>query len=134
MTKRASWCLLSKKRLAEAQLEYADLDLIVSTIGPGSFTGLRIGLSTARSLALALDKPAVGVNTLDVMAAHYDTNKPLLVVLETKRKDFYARYYDVQGAPLCDPFAAEFPGGFRSEPLKKRLVSVEIVWSVFARR
>ncbi|MCI5059928.1 MAG: tRNA (adenosine(37)-N6)-threonylcarbamoyltransferase complex dimerization subunit type 1 TsaB [Alphaproteobacteria bacterium] len=93
--------------LKEAQVEYADLDLIVSTIGPGSFTGLRIGLSTARSLALALDRPAVGVNTLDLMAAHYDTDKPLLVMLETKRKDFYACCYDVQGEPLGNPFAAE---------------------------
>lgn len=96
-----------QKVLEEAQTGFDDLDLIVSTVGPGSFTGLRIGLSTARSLGLALDLPMVGLTTLDVMARHYQTDKPLLVVLETKRKDFYARYYDAEGTPLGEPFAAD---------------------------
>jgi tRNA threonylcarbamoyl adenosine modification protein YeaZ len=90
------------------------LDLVVSTIGPGSFTGLRIGLSTARTFATALSIPVAGVNTLDLIATHYDTTGPfekpeeipLLIVLETKRQDFYARYYDAAGNPLGDAFAA----------------------------
>lgn len=93
--------------VTEAQLTMKDIDLIAVTNGPGSFTGLRIGLSTARTLALALDKPIVGLNTLDVMAKHYDTEGDLLIVLETKRQDFYARYYDSEANPLSEPFAAD---------------------------
>ena len=86
--------------LEEGGCDFKDLDLIVGTVGPGSFTGLRIGLCTARVLALALDKPMVGVTTLDMMAAQYFETRyfqayaeeiqgmSLLVVLETKRKGF----------------------------------------------
>ncbi|HPF78917.1 MAG TPA: tRNA (adenosine(37)-N6)-threonylcarbamoyltransferase complex dimerization subunit type 1 TsaB, partial [Alphaproteobacteria bacterium] len=93
--------------ISEADCTFKDIELIACTIGPGSFTGLRIGLSTARTLALALDIPAVGLNTLDVMARHYQTEKPLLVVLETKRQDFYARYYAADGQPLTEPMAID---------------------------
>lgn len=104
--------------LGEAGLTLKDVDLIVTSIGPGSFTGLRIGLSTARTLGLALAIPVVGVMTLDLMAHHYlpayvqasdggENDKSLLVVLETKRQDFYARYYDSDMNPLTEAFAAD---------------------------
>lgn len=92
--------------LGEAELTPADIDLIACSIGPGSFTGLRIGLATARTMGLALNVPVIGLNTLDVMARHYPIEKPLLIMLETKRQDFYARYYDAAGKPLSEPFAA----------------------------
>jgi len=91
--------------LKELDLTLKDVDLIGTTIGPGSFTGVRIGMTTAKSLALALDCPVVGLNTLDVMAHHYDGKEPLLCLLETKRQDFYARYYDADREPLTDPMA-----------------------------
>lgn len=93
--------------VSEASCEFSDIDLIVCSKGPGSFTGLRIGLSTARTMALALDKTVIGLNTLDTMARHYQTDKPLLVVLETKRQDFYARYYDAEHNPLSEPMACD---------------------------
>jgi tRNA threonylcarbamoyladenosine biosynthesis protein TsaB len=95
--------------LSEAECEFSDIDLIVCSKGPGSFTGIRIGLATARTMALALDKPIIGVNTLDVMARHYQTEKPLLVVLETKRQDFYASYYDANRKALTEQFAIDAP-------------------------
>lgn len=102
---------LIQEMLEEAQIEFKDLDLIVSTFGPGSFTGLRIGLTTAKTLSMALNIPLVGLNTLDVMARHYETDKPLLIVLETKRKDFYAKFYngiiDTVRTDLSDPFSGE---------------------------
>jgi tRNA A37 threonylcarbamoyladenosine modification protein TsaB len=47
------------------------------------------------------------VNTLDLIASHYDTVKPRLILLETKRQDFYARYYDADGSPLTEAFASD---------------------------
>lgn len=113
--------------IAEAECTFQDLDLIVCTVGPGSFTGLRIGLSTARTLGLALDIPVIGLGTLDVMASHYllpcaqargqgGASKPLLIVLETKRQDFYARYYDASGEPIGDPFASDASLVFECAP------------------
>ena len=95
--------------LEEASVDFKELDLIVSSVGPGSFTGLRIGLSTARTFGLALDIPVVGLVTLDLMAQHYETDKTLLVVLETKRQDFYARYYDSNRVPMTEAFAGDAP-------------------------
>jgi tRNA threonylcarbamoyladenosine biosynthesis protein TsaB len=85
----------------EAGCAMADLGLVVTTVGPGGFTGLRIGLSTARSFSLALDIPVAGVRTTDVLlrsAAEktLDQNE-LLAVVETKREDFYVQKKD--GAP-----------------------------------
>jgi tRNA threonylcarbamoyladenosine biosynthesis protein TsaB len=55
--------------LAEAGVEIADLALLAVTIGPGTFTGIRIGLAAARGLALASGLPLVGVTSLEAVAA-----------------------------------------------------------------
>ncbi len=92
--------------LEAGKLDFKDIDALACTIGPGSFTGLRIGMTTAKILALALKKPVLGINTLALMAHHYDIQTPLLIVLETKRQDFYACYYDKNYNAVITPFAA----------------------------
>lgn len=92
--------------MAEAKVVFADLGLIVTTVGPGSFTGLRISLSAARSLGLAIDVPVQGVSTFDVMAhSAVPENAACLVILETKRTDYYVQAFDadknLQGDAAC---------------------------------
>lgn len=95
--------------LVKARADFADLGLIATTVGPGAFTGLRIGLSTARALGLALNIPVIGVTTLSVLAAAYlaagADDKNFLVLIETKRTDFYGQYFSAEGAALSEPFA-----------------------------
>ncbi|MEM9469227.1 MAG: tRNA (adenosine(37)-N6)-threonylcarbamoyltransferase complex dimerization subunit type 1 TsaB [Pseudomonadota bacterium] len=96
--------------IAEARLTFQDIDVIGVTNGPGSFTGLRLGLSTARSFGLALNKPVIGVNCFDFMLAHYraqGVSGRVLVLLETKRRDFYAQSFDSQDEPLTPMMAVE---------------------------
>lgn len=95
-----------KEVLEEGGTDFKDLDALACTIGPGSFTGLRIGMTTAKILALAVNKPVFGINTLTLTAHHYDVGAPLLILLETKRQDFYACYYDKNLNPMTAPFAA----------------------------
>lgn len=91
--------------MGEAGVEYSALGLIVTTTGPGSFTGLRIGMTTARTFGLALDVPVQGVSTFEAMmktcAKSGDTDG-YLVVLESKRADFYVQSFDVNGAPTME--------------------------------
>ena len=94
--------------MSAAGLEFDALDAIAVTMGPGAFTGVRIGLSTAQSLALAADKPLVGVTTLEaVFAAQGPASAPFLVALDTKRTDIYAQLFDSDGKALTEPLAVE---------------------------
>lgn len=83
--------------LKAGKIGYGDLDAIGVSIGPGSFTGLRVGVSTARGLALALGIPAIGVTTLEGLAAQAASAYPgreLFAVLDAGRGDIHAALYD----------------------------------------
>ena len=92
--------------LAEAGQDFADLDLVAVTVGPGAFPGLRVGLATARAMALAAALPILGATTLEVLArgaAGGDGSSPILAVLDSRREDVFAQLFDRAGAPLGDP-------------------------------
>jgi len=83
--------------LAAAGAGYGDLDRLAVTVGPGAFTGLRIGLAAARGMALAAGLPVSGVTTLEAIAAGVDgaarAGADLLVVIDAKRADVYAQLF-----------------------------------------
>jgi tRNA threonylcarbamoyladenosine biosynthesis protein TsaB len=89
--------------LAAADLELRDLDLLAVSIGPGSFTGLRIGLSVAKGLALATGLPIVGVPTLAAYARHASPRAGLLCpVLDARKGEVYAAAFRGDaGDPNC---------------------------------
>lgn len=93
-----------KSAMDEAGVSFRDLDLLAVTVGPGAFTGLRIGLSAARGMALATGLPLVGVTTLEAVAHAVSpaerAGRTLLVVLDTKRTDVYAQLFSADLAPL----------------------------------
>lgn len=76
----------------KAGAEFSDLDVILTTLGPGTFTGLRIGLSTAKALALALSTPIFGISTLQAMALQSEGE--CLIILESKREELYTQIFD----------------------------------------
>ncbi len=72
-----------------------DIDLIAVSIGPGSYTGLRIGVTCAKTLAYGLAKPVINVPTLDVLAKNIKVDaKHICPVIDAKRKRVYACIYD----------------------------------------
>ncbi|HBR17631.1 MAG: tRNA (adenosine(37)-N6)-threonylcarbamoyltransferase complex dimerization subunit type 1 TsaB [Deltaproteobacteria bacterium RIFCSPLOWO2_12_FULL_43_16] len=76
-----------------------EVDGFALTTGPGSFTGLRIGLSTIKGLAWSLNKPVVGVSTLEAMAMNIPyADKPICPVLDARKKEVYAGIYKFQDA------------------------------------
>lgn len=81
--------------LREARVEPGELEALAVGTGPGSFTGVRIGLATARALAFALDVPAAGVSTLEVLAAGTAGGVP---VIDAKRGEVFVL---LDGEPLC---------------------------------
>ena len=92
--------------LAEAAIDWQALTRLAVTHGPGTFTGVRVGLAAMRGLALALDLPLKTYGTLVVMAAaHEFKDDPLLVAVDAKRDTFYAQAFDRQGAAISDPAA-----------------------------
>ncbi len=75
--------------LKECKKTIDDVDLFVVDTGPGSFTGIRIGLSTVSGLSYALSKPAVGVSSFEVIAHSVSSDLPVVVWIDTHQGDVY---------------------------------------------
>jgi tRNA threonylcarbamoyl adenosine modification protein YeaZ len=92
--------------MAEAGLAFDRLQRIAVTVGPGSFTGVRVGIAAARGFALVTGCPVVGVGTLAVLAEKARAlagARPVLAGLDARRGEVYAQAFDAAGAPLWEP-------------------------------
>ncbi len=77
-----------------ACMELSDIDAFVAARGPGSFTGLRIGISVVKGLAYAMEKPAAGVSSLDGIAFRFvHSSIPVCVMMDAKRNEVYCALY-----------------------------------------
>jgi tRNA threonylcarbamoyl adenosine modification protein YeaZ len=113
--------VLAREVAAEAGVKFADLTRIAVTVGPGSFTGLRVGLSFAKGLATALSIPCVGVNTLEALAATAGATGFVAGVLDAKMGQVYLQVFD-GGKALMAPDALEVGSPPRGWPSSIRAV------------
>lgn len=87
--------------LKNAELSLDDMDAVAVAAGPGSFTGLRIGVSAAKGLAWAADKPCIGVSTLEAMAQNLaHTDALLICAMDARRNQVYNALFEAKGGTL----------------------------------
>jgi tRNA threonylcarbamoyladenosine biosynthesis protein TsaB len=94
---------LAHAALTEAGASWSDLTRIGAGVGPGTFTGIRIGVATARALAQGLDVETVALSTLHALAL--GAGGPVLAILDARRGEAYVAAYDAAGAQILAPSA-----------------------------
>ncbi|MBA5724100.1 tRNA (adenosine(37)-N6)-threonylcarbamoyltransferase complex dimerization subunit type 1 TsaB [Candidatus Liberibacter sp.] len=92
--------------LKESKLCIAQVERVVTALGPGSFTGIRVSISVARGLSLVLDRPAFGVGNLEVLARarlNIGSDLPIMVVADVLSERVCLQSFSVGAVPLSDP-------------------------------
>jgi tRNA threonylcarbamoyl adenosine modification protein YeaZ len=100
-----------------ADIEFADLDRIAVTTGPGSFTGLRVGISATRGIALAAGKPAIGLSTLAAFGAPLiaeDDSTNVVAAIDARHDNVYLQVFGAGGRTLVAPRIATLRDAVRS--------------------
>ncbi|MFN3536432.1 MAG: tRNA (adenosine(37)-N6)-threonylcarbamoyltransferase complex dimerization subunit type 1 TsaB [Brevundimonas sp.] len=92
--------------MASARWSFEDLDRIAVTTGPGSFTGLRVGLAFAQGLGLALDRPVAGLSTLAALARCVEAEGVVWALIDARRGQVYGQPFQ-NDASLADPAALD---------------------------
>jgi tRNA threonylcarbamoyladenosine biosynthesis protein TsaB len=95
--------------MKQSGIAFAALDRVAATTGPGSFTGLRVGLSAARGIALAANKPVVGITTLTAFAAPHVSEHgehPIISAIDARHDHVYLQVVSGHGGPLVTPRVA----------------------------
>jgi tRNA threonylcarbamoyladenosine biosynthesis protein TsaB len=81
----------------QAKVAFSEFDKIAVTSGPGSFTGVRVGLAAARGIGLAAHKPVIGINRFALYhSQHANTGQNILVVIDSKRVDLFCQYFPLK--------------------------------------
>src|SRR2546421_10934769 len=100
-----------------AAVEFAELDRIAVTTGPGSFTGLRVGISATRGIALAAGKPAIGLSTLAGFAAPLiaeDDSTHVVAAIDARHEHVYLQVFGTGGRTLVAPRIAPLRDALRA--------------------
>jgi tRNA threonylcarbamoyladenosine biosynthesis protein TsaB len=103
--------LFIEEVMKQAKIEFGQLNAISVSKGPGSFTGLRIGVSTAKGLAYALNIPLLSLETLESMAVGFshghveESNELLVPMIDARRKEVYLRIFDSELNPKTETAA-----------------------------
>lgn len=113
--------------LTDASTRYEALNAIAVTTGPGSFTGVRVGIATARALALALDLPVIGATSLEVMARKAldelkDSPDALGIAVDARRAQVYFALFDGRGEVRSAPQALAPAAAAELLPRRARVV------------
>lgn len=86
--------IMIERLLDDLELEVSDIDYFAAAVGPGSFTGLRIGVETVKALAHAVNKPVVSVGTLEALAYNVPNTDYIVVpIMDARRNNVYAASY-----------------------------------------
>ena len=120
--------------MGEAGLAMSAIDRIAVTRGPGTFTGVRIGLATARGFALALERPAIGIGTLEALAAAVPAGgeRSVVSIIDARRGEVYLQIFAADGTPQDDPRLASIESAVEQIPENARLVGTGADLPAFA--
>jgi tRNA threonylcarbamoyladenosine biosynthesis protein TsaB len=103
---QACWLHVAIQQLfREQQLAPSQIDVVAISSGPGSYTGLRVGMAAAKGLCFALNKPLITINTLEMMAysARDGSNALLCPMIDARRMEVFAAMYDQTGKEFLAP-------------------------------
>ena len=127
--------LLIEKVLADTGKDFHEIDAIAVSKGPGSYTGLRVGVATAKGLCYSLEKPLIAVGTLQALSngmkdgfssnnTYIDKNKPVLFcpLIDARRMEVYCAIYDTSGKEIRKPEAEIITENSFAEYLDKNIL------------
>jgi tRNA threonylcarbamoyladenosine biosynthesis protein TsaB len=111
--------------MRRSKLDFAEIDRVVVTTGPGSFTGLRVGIAAARGIALAAARPAFGVSTLSAYAAPHlagDAHAPVVAAIDARHGQVYLQVFGPGAGVVGTARIAELSEAARAAAARTRIV------------
>ena len=109
-----------------ARCEFGELDRIAVTVGPGSFTGLRVGISAARGIALAAGRPAIGLSTLSALAAPHvaaRSGDTIIAAIDARNEQVYFQVFAPNGITIVTPRLDRVRAAVRAVPVGPTVIT-----------
>ena len=109
-----------------ARSEFVELNRIAVTVGPGSFTGLRVGISAARGIALAAGKPAIGLSTLSALAAPHVAARAgdtIIAAIDARNEQVYFQVFAPNGVTVVTPRLDRVRAAVRAVPVGPTVIT-----------